>query len=439
MQHVRLFEWQRTGPDGCLAGRQLAGVTERQLAAQLTKQRVLEIVEQRSGLAIQAYSHVGRVVVGDLTITVEPKLGQESLLRLLRYAYKLRNLRLLAPVEYENSGSLLQDLLVAQLHTEVRELLDRGLTSRYLRRQLELQSPRGRIDLAALAGRGGLVSASLPCHETVRSRDHLLHQVLIAGLSLAATMSEDAGLRLAVRRLRSRLDEITTGVALSETVIDRAFCQLNRLTAAYEPALQLVRLLYRSQCLTFEDSADGLRLPGFLFDMNRFFQALIGRFLCEFLPDYQVHEEHTLRDMMRYLPNGNPKRRLAPKPRPDFMISKGKTVMALLDAKYRDLWERELPRGMLYQLAIYAMSQPKGATAAILYPTVEEAARESMIEIADPVDGKGRAYVALRPVVLSKLAATVEGGAEREGRELADQLLWGSPNVTHRGRAACRN
>jgi 5-methylcytosine-specific restriction enzyme subunit McrC len=430
MQYVRLLEWQRLGPDGCLEGRRLASAAARQVADQLTKQNVLEIVEHRAGLAIQAYSYVGRVVVGDLSITVEPKLGQESLLRLLRYAYRLRNLRLLAPAQYEGTGSLLQDLLVAQLNTEVRELLDRGPTSRYVRRQHELESPRGRIDLAALAARGGLVSASLPCHETVRSRDHILHQVLLAGLGLARTMSADAGLRLAVRRLESMLGEMTTGVALSETVIECAFRQLNRLTAAYEPALQLVRLLYRSQYLSFADSSEGLRLPGFLFDMNRFFQALIGRFLREFLPEYQVHEEHTLTGMMRYLPNRNPKRRLAPRPRPDFMISRGRKVMALLDAKYRDLWEHELPRGMLYQLAIYAMSQPMGATAAILYPTVEEAARESLIEIADPVDGHGRAYVALRPVVLSKLVAAIERGAERVGRELAEDLAWGRGSRT---------
>ncbi len=44
---------------------------------------------------IRSFSHVGRVQLGDLVITVIPKLDQGSLLYLLRYTYGFRNLRLL--------------------------------------------------------------------------------------------------------------------------------------------------------------------------------------------------------------------------------------------------------------------------------------------------------------------------------------------------------
>jgi hypothetical protein len=58
---------------------------------------------------------------------------------------------------------------------------------------------------------------------------------------------------------------------------------------------------------------------------------------------------------------------------------------------------------MLYQLAIYAMSQPMGSTAAILYPTEDPGATEAIVNINDPITAGTRARVALRPVVVSRL------------------------------------
>ncbi|HET9955563.1 MAG TPA: hypothetical protein VFQ61_13710, partial [Polyangiaceae bacterium] len=115
--------------------------------------------------------------------------------------------------------------------------------------------------------------------------------------------------------------------------------------------------------------------------------------------------------------------RRPPQPRPDFIITGpgfvgssfvGSRQSILLDAKYRDLWQNELPREMLYQLAIYAMSQPRGATAAILYPTEDSAAREALIDIRDPFDDSVRAHVALRPIVIPSLLELIRSGDTRE-------------------------
>jgi 5-methylcytosine-specific restriction enzyme subunit McrC len=165
-----------------------------------------------------------------------------------------------------------------------------------------------------------------------------------------------------------------------------------------------------------------LRVPGFLFDMNRFFQALLARFLGKHLTGYVVREEYRLKGMMAYVPEYNPLDRRSPAPRPDYVIQQGTRTAALLDAKYRDLWEHSLPPEMLYQLALYALSQGPGAEAVILYPTLDTAAREARIVIRDPVDGGNRACVVLRPVDLDRLSHLVRSPIDYRRRQACEAL-----------------
>ncbi len=79
----------------------------------------------------------------------------------------------------------------------------------------------------------------------------------------------------------------------------------------------------------------------------------------------------------------------------------GKSV-AVLDAKYRDLWEHKLGRDMLYQLRCMQQFSPTELQPSC-YPCTDANAKEARIDICDPVLQSQVAQVRLRPVNLSLL------------------------------------
>ncbi len=430
---VHFKEWERrtpgASPDDPLAGLGLSSPADRALVERLARERVLVVRELARGLEVETTSYVGKVRLDALTLTITPKLGHEPFARLFRYAYHLRDLRLMPSASFSAGGSLFEDLLPTQLLAEAEELLARGLDRRYVAVEESLSSPRGRIDMSQIAREGGVIRGSLPCRHHLRLSDCLLNQVLLGGLRLAAGMALNPALKIELRRLADVLAVSVRARPLHRQLVDQAEQGLDRMAAAYAPALTIIGLLLDGEAPTLADADEPITLPGFLLDMNRFFQRLLGRFLRENLEQGQVVEEQSLKDLMRYAPGENPRRRRAPRPRPDFAVKTPDGKLLLLDAKYRDLWKRDLPRDMLYQLAMYALSQPRGGTATILYPTTADEARPARIEIGEPLGGWGRASIVLQPVHLGELDRVIAGGRStaRERQALAHSLVFRAP------------
>lgn len=372
----------------------------RHVAQRLTQSGQITFNELSSGLEIRTTSVVGSIRLGRLSLTIIPKINGLPLMRLLRFAYKLRNLELFNDQVFNNQQMGFQDLLILQLIEEVKELFARGLLRRYVREEESLSSPIGRVDFKQFARQGGLVAGKLPCVYYHRLENCLHNQVILSGLLFAAQLTDDLILRSRARRLAQLLNESIHQVDLNMQTLKRVERESDRMTDVYSSAIKLIALLLGKQGLCTDEETEPVKLKGFLFDMNRFFQALLSRLLHNHLDGYKVEDERQLKGFLSYVPGFELPTRQDPLPRPDFAIfEKGKTI-SLFDAKYRDLWQRGIPRDMLYQLIVYALSQPDNRTATILYPSMDAAAKEAKIQVNEPIAGTPKGYVILRPVNL---------------------------------------
>jgi 5-methylcytosine-specific restriction enzyme subunit McrC len=443
--HLVLREWQVATPESHpdLRGRYLASEAAKAQSRQHGQQGQIFIDDLADGLRIQARSWVGRMTLDDLTLSITPKLAGTPLLTLLRYAYRLHDLSLTGRAGYQTLVDAFQELLIAQLHAETTALLRRGLHRDYQRLPCRLASPRGRLDFTRLADNGARADARLPCIDYPRQWDIPINHSLAAGLRWAAACTQDGELRVQLRECQREFarDLETAKGQLDVHSLEQQLATLDRRQLHYRPALTLILLLRHGACASPLNPVGPTQLSGFLFDMNRFFQTLLGRFLREQLTDCELREEAALRGLFSFDPSCNPLQRRGTVPRPDFLVRPPSGAPVILDAKYRDLWERPLPRDMLYQLAIYALSQSPPSSgnhglgqpgghprAIILYPTLHTAS-DQVISFNDVVLGTRKAQVILRPVNLHALANALNQPESttttRVRRSFAEHLVFG--------------
>lgn len=410
---IDLNEWQKE----FIPGLELETSQERELARLLSEKEIIKIYEQKGGLSLQTNSFVGSIYIGNIHLNIMPKIKGMELMTLMNYAYQLRDLNLLDQSSFQVQSFTFIEILIYQLYIYAEELFKKGFHRDYIRKEEELASPKGRLDFNRIAKHHHMKKATLPCQYFDRNKDYLLNQVVLAGLKMCTILAKDPKLIVHLKNLCSHLSQYISDVLLTGQIIKKAENKINRLTERYRPLIKIISVLQENQGIKLEEGNKEVKINGFFFDMNRFFEVLIGRLLHDFVPKYLIKDQFSLHQIFSYAQNYNPKNRRSPTPRPDFVIIENGKIVRLVDAKYRDLWEYSLPRDMLYQLSIYSLSNEVNKTATIIYPTLNERATIQKIDIHNPVTEGYMGSILLKPLNLNYLEICLKD-RKRYHREL---------------------
>lgn len=221
---------------------------------------------------------VGALEVGELSVSIRPKLDVGRVLFLASYAMGAFKLREAERFSFPDADTLVEGL-ARVFAASARRAFSRGLVHGYRTEEEALNTVRGRIRFADQMRR----RFGIPMPVGVRY-DDFTEDVLANRLVRRA--AERLG-RMRIRSPSSRaglawIDATLENVALVEyrrhAVPEVVF---NRLNEHYRELVALARLILRHA--TIETGRGAVRAPGFLMDMNRVFQEFVTRALREAL------------------------------------------------------------------------------------------------------------------------------------------------------------
>lgn len=295
---------------------------------------------------VTAGSHVGSVVVDDLTVLVRPKIRPENLFLLLEVGLPEKAWRREA-FDYATGLDLLP-AVVSFFARTVETTLARGVLRSYHEQHERLIALRGRIDFTEQMKRAG-VALPMACRYDEYTADIAENRYLKAAVQRAMRVArvpvEDR------RRFMAHLValEEVDDVAVREDDLDRLVT--TRLNAHYEPALRLARLLLAN--LTLVDQRGATTASSFVVDMNDLFERFMRERLRRALwGRLEVRAQPTV-----HLGKG---RQVSMKP--DLEFRRWGTTAYVGDIKYKLTADARARTSDYYQLLAYttALDLPEG-------------------------------------------------------------------------------
>lgn len=290
-----------------------------------------------SSWEVAAGSKVGVVRLGELQVTVRPKIAMDRLIFLMGYA---RN-----PKHWRDHSVLLDaeadlvEALVESFAGLARRALEQGLLHGYRLIEDALPVVRGRIrvgdQMSRRFGRGLPVEVAYDDFTTDTAENQLLLAATLVLLRLPVVSPQT---RKVLLRLRMQLSDVS--------VPPRGLLppwQPSRLNTRYQPALRLADLILAGA--SFEQRIGDLEVSGFVLDMWKLYEDFVCVALEEAMAPYGggarlQHRMHL--DEAREVDM-----------RPDFLWRRNDRAPIVVDAKYKAEKPSGFPQADLYQMLAY--------------------------------------------------------------------------------------
>ena len=297
-------------------------------------------------------STIGALEIGNLSVSILPKLDISRVLFLASYALGAFKLREMERFNFEDAPSLIEALALA-LAATARRAFASGLLHGYRTEEEAMHTVRGRVRITEQIRRRFGVPLPLEVRYDEFTDDIAANRLVKAAAARLGQM------RVRLPRSRSGLRWVSTrleNVSLVEfpknAVPEVTF---DRLNGHYREVVALARLILRHT--SFETGRGGNRAPGFLMDMNAVFQDFVTQALREALgvSDRTFHSDTSL----HHITLDEAGRVLL---KPDLSWWDGPTCTFVGDAKYKQVKDERVPNADLYQLLAYttALDLPGG-------------------------------------------------------------------------------
>ncbi len=289
-------------------------------------------------------STVGALELGDLAVSIRPKLEVSRVLFLASYAmgaFRLQD----EPYAFEDKATLVEALAPA-LVAAARRAFGRGLLHGYRTEEEALHTVRGRIIVAEQIRRRFDIPLPVEVRYDDFTDDILPNRLVKAAAAVLGAMHiDDAGAREGLRWMDATLGNVSL-LRFSQRAVPPV--TFNRLNEHYRDVVELSRLILRYRAIELERG--GIRANGFLMDMNEVFQGFVTRALRESLKvsDSTLRSDKNLPGTV-WLDQGQHIRL-----RPDLSWWDGSTCTFVGDAKYKRIHDERVPNADLYQMLAYA-------------------------------------------------------------------------------------
>jgi 5-methylcytosine-specific restriction enzyme subunit McrC len=244
---------------------------------------------------IQFGSYVGVIQIGGLTIEILPKADKSNnssqfekdtwqgvLLHMLKICKKIQVDNVSETQLKKRYHSILNAYFEMYLE-EIEQLIKKGFIKKYRKRQSNKLALKGKLIFSKNIQKNLVHKEQFYCEHTEYDKNHLIHQILLEGLSVLENLNT-SHLSVRINRLKYQFDNIN-----KKTITSTHFKKviLNRKSKPYERVLNIAKMLILNYSPNISYGEDNMLT--LLFDMNMLWEEYIFRVLNKHKPEnYQV-------------------------------------------------------------------------------------------------------------------------------------------------------